>query len=332
MATGITGKTAIADSLPDTFIAEVRLQVQEGPVMRSLVRNYELPQGEGGQWEMTELSRATAVALSDTVDLAASTQITDSTLQITPTEYGAQVVLTDLARDQVTKRTDMVRNVGRILGNAMTIKEDIDLLTQLDSFSVALGAAGSTLSVGHIMAAGAAIRSGGQAAGAITAGTQEPAPGPYYGVFNSNMLHNVSKQLSLGSPMGFTAATSAAFLKMGGYSGGNALDQSTAAVAGALTVPADNRALRDAYVGRLGGVEVFADENLSKDASDDAKGGVFSKEAIIQVHFRGGPRMETERDASLRATEHNIVLVKGIGEWKDAWGREMLFDAASATS
>ncbi len=31
-------------------------------------------------------------------------------------------------------------------------------------------------------------------------------------------------------------------------------------------------------------------------------------------------------------TEMNIVEVYGTGEFKDAWGREMLFDAASATS
>ena len=83
---------------------------------------------------------------------------------------------------------------------------------------------------------------------------------------------------------------------------------------------------------RLGRATIYADNNLSKDSADDAKGGVFSKEAIVQVHFMGGPSMEEQRDASLRATEYNIVMVKGVGEWKDAWGREMLFDSVSPTS
>lgn len=326
---GPTTKTSVADSLPDTFIAEVRLKVQEGPVMRNLVNNVTLPMGEGGQWEMTELSRATAIALTDGVDLSTADEITDATLQITPTEFGAQVIVTDLARDQITKRTDLVRQVGRILGNAMVTKEDVDLLTQLDSFSTALGAAGVSLTLGHILAASAAIRAGGQAAGAITAGSQEPAPGPYYGVFSDNQLHTVVKEFVWGQTFGITAATDGAFVQMpiNTYE-----DGTTASVAGVNAQVSDNRALREAYVGKVGQAQIFADNNLGKDASDDAKGGVFSKEAIVQVHFRGGPKMEPDRDPSLRGTEYNIVMVKGVGEWKDAWGREMLFDAASPTS
>lgn len=325
---GPTTKTSVADSLPDTFIAEVRTKVQEGPVMRNLVNNVTLPMGEGGQWEMTELSRATAVALTDGVDMSSADEITDATLQITPTEFGAQVIITDLARDQITKRTDLVRQVGRILGNAMVTKEDVDLLTQLDSFSVALGAAGVSLTLGHILAASAAIRAGGQASGAITAGTQEPAPGPYFGVFSDNQLHTVVKEFVWGQNFGITAATDETFVSLPA----NTIDTGTAAVAGVNAQVTDNRALREAYVGKVGQAMVFADNNLGKDASDDAKGGVFSKEAIVQVHFRGGPKMEPHRDPSLRGTEYNIVMVKGVGEWKDAWGREMLFDGAAPTS
>lgn len=325
---GPTTKTSVADSLPDTFIAEVRLKVQEGPVMRPLVNNVTLPMGEGGQWEMTELSRATAVALSDGIDLSSADEITDSTLQITPTEFGAQVIVTDMARDQITKRTDLVRQVGRILGNSMVTKEDIDLLTLLDGFSTALGAAGVSLTLGHILAASAAVRSGGQASGAITAGTQEPAPGPFYGVFSDNQLHTVVKEFVWGQNFGVTAANDEQFVSLPI----NTYDTTTAAVAGINAQVTDNRALREAYVGKVGQAMVFADNNLGKDASDDAKGGVFSKEALVQVHFRGGPKMEPQRDASLRGTEYNIVMVKGTGEWKDAWGREMLFDAASPTS
>ena len=329
MAAGATDKTAVADSLPDTFIAEVRLQVQEGPVMRSLVNNVTLPMGEGGQWEMTELTRATAIALSDGIDLASAEQITDATLQITPTEFGAQVVVTDLARDQITKKTDLVRQVGRILGNSMVTKEDIDLLTQLDSFTTVLGAAGFSLTLGHILAGVTSVRGGGQAAGAITAGTQQPAPGPYAGVFSDNQLHTVVKQLSTGTILGYGASTDSDFVKLPSNVP-EAANQ--AAIAGSQTPVSDNRALREAFVGKIGQCNVIADNNLGKDASDDAKGGVFSKEAIVQVHFRGGPKMEPERDASNRATEYNIVMVKGVGQFKNEWGREMDFDGASPTS
>jgi hypothetical protein len=305
-----TTKTSVANSLPDTFIAEVRLKTQEGPVMRALVNNVTLPTGEGGQWEMTELTRATAVALADGFDMVGTDTITDTTLQITPTEFGAQLTITDLAKNQITKRTDLIRQAGRILGNSMTTKEDIDLLTMLDGFSVALGSAGTALTPGHIMAAAAAVRGGGQVAGAIVAGTPEPAPDPMYAVFNDAQLHSVTKFLVGGATGGTLAATSIA----------------------APSAGAGEAALAEARVGRIGRTTVYCDNNLSKDSADDAKGGVFSKEAIVQVHFMGGPSMEEQRDASLRGTEYNIVMVKGTGEYKDQWGREMLFDAAAPTS
>lgn len=329
MVAGVTGTTAVADSLPDTFIAEVRLKTQEGPVMRATVNNVTLPMGEGGQWEMTELTRATTIALSDGIDLATAEQITDRTLQITPTEFGAQVFVTDLARDQITKRTDLVRQVGRILGNSMVTKEDVDLLTQIDSFGITQGGAGISLTIGHIMAGITSVKSGGQASGAIVAGTQEPGPGPWYSVWSSNQLHSVLKQMTLGTTLGYTAATDADFTKIPSNIADGA---GVAAVAGSQTPVTDNAALRQAVVGRIAGATVLVDDNLGKDATDDAKGGSYSKEAMIQVHFRGGPKMEPERDASKRGTEYNIVMVKGVGEWKDSWGIEGTFDSGSPTT
>ena len=310
MAEGPTTKDTVDSSIPTEFIAEVRLKDQEGQTMRPLVHNVNLPEHKGGTWEMTELSRVTAVALGEALE-GPSTELTDTNLEITPTEYGATVELSDLTSDQFTSSADLPRLVGRILGNAMITKEDIDLLTQIDSFSVQIGGAGTSLVLGHIIAAGAAIRSGGQAAGAITAGTQEPAMGKISGVFNDNQLHTVVKNLAVGRQI---------------------ITTSGASQEGPQPGEAANAALREAFVGRIGRVDVYADQNLSKDASDDAKGGVFEETAIVQVHFRGGPRFEPDRKPRARLTEYNVVQVKGVGEWKDARGREVLCDAASPSS
>lgn len=311
MAAGITGITAVDNSLPTEFIAEVKLADRYKPVMRPLVRNEDLPEHEGSTWQLNELTRSTIVALSDGEDLATAEQITDSTLQIVPTRYGGQIVHTKEARAKFTRRGDLARLVGEILREDMLRKEDVDLLTQLDSFSTALGSAGTALTVGHIMAAGAAIRGGGQAAGAITAGTQNSPSGEINGVFTSAQLHSVVKNLSLGRQI---------------------LTTSGASQEGPQPGDAANRALREAYVDRIGGVNVFVDDNLGKDASDDAKGGVWAKPAIIQVHFMGGVRITEDEDKSRETHEINVFMNKGIGEYKDAWGREMLFDAAAPSS
>jgi len=280
---------------------------QEGAVMRNLVQNVVLPSGEGGVYEETELTRAIAYALTEGVDMAQAQEITDSEMTITPGEVGAQIVNTDLATKQITRRANLPALLGSILGNAIITKEDVDLLTLLDGFDTDLGTAGRSLTSGYIMAAGSSIRSGGQATAAIVAGTPEPGPDPIQGVFNDNMLHTLMKELSLG----LASATTG------------------------VQIPGTDfsvEVLKNAFVRRIGGVNVYVDNNMGKDASDDGIGGVFSKQTLRFVRFDGGPTMEPERDASGRWTELNIVEVYGTGEWKDAWGRQMTFDAASATS
>jgi hypothetical protein len=301
-----TTRTSLADSVPTEFIAEVKLTNQEGSIMRNLVESVTLPEGEGPIYEETELTRAIAYALTEGVDMTQAQEITDGHMEITPAEIGAQIVRTDLAERQIVRRANLPRLLGQILGNAIITKEDVDLLSLLDGFGVALGAAGTSLTSGYIMAAAAAIRAGGQAAAAIVAGTQTPAPDPIQAVFNDNQMHTVNKELSIG-----IAAPTGVQIPGTEYS----VD-----------------VLKNAAVRRIGGANVYIDNNLGKDASDDAKGGVFSKQALRFVRFGGGPKMEPERDASGRWTEMNIVEVYGTGEWKDAWGREMLFDAASPTS
>lgn len=301
-----TTRTSVGDSVPTEFIAEVRLKSQEGGVMRNAVFHDELPPGEGNVYTTTELVRVAASALTEGTDLSSNTELTDTEVNITPAEIGAMVFLTDLARDQITKRANLFRLAGQILGNSIITKEDVDLLTLLDGFSVALGSAGTALTAGHVLAAAAAVRAGGQAAGAITAGTPEPGPDPIYGVFNDNMFHNVIKNL-----------------------GG--LSLTTSGVLGPRSALGD-QVLQRAAIGTLGGATILMDNNIGKDSSDDAKGGVFSMMALQHVSFMGGPRIEPERNASLRGTELVVTYIKGEGEWKDNWGREMLFDAAAPTS
>jgi hypothetical protein len=274
--------------------------------MRNLIFSDDLPEGEGQIYELTELARVTAYALTEGVDMAQAQQITDAHLEVTPAEYGAQVFISDLAKNQISRRTNLMRMAGQILGNAFITKEDVDLISLMDGFSVALGGAATALVPGYIMAAGAAIKGGGQAAAAITAGTQEPGPDPIQGVFTSAQMHAVRKAIALG-----TMTTSGVV-------------QPRSDLADAV--------LKGASVGKIGDVNVYLDDNIGKDASDDAKGGVFSKQALVHIGFAGGPKMEPERDASMRGTELNIVGIYGTGEWKDAWGREMLFDAAAPTS
>src|SRR3990172_3939425 len=101
MAAGVTKKSSVGDSVPTEFIADVLLKTQQGAVMRNLVDVHTLPEGEGGVYELTELTRAIAYALTEGVDMTQAQEITDSSVEVTPGEVGAQVVRTDLAERQI---------------------------------------------------------------------------------------------------------------------------------------------------------------------------------------------------------------------------------------
>ena len=88
-----------------------------------------------------------------------------------------------------------------------------------------------------------------------------------------------------------------------------------------------NEAMVNGYVGTLAGIDVYESSLISIDGSDDAKAGVFSREALALAMKRDF-QIERQRDASLRGWELNATAIYGVGELEDTYGVEMLFDAA----
>lgn len=90
---------------------------------------------------------------------------------------------------------------------------------------------------------------------------------------------------------------------------------------------AQNTAMVNAYVGTIAGIDVYESANITIDGNDDAKGAVFSREALA-IAMKRDFQIEAQRDASLRAFELNATAIYGVGELDDSYGVEMLFDAA----
>ena len=101
-------------------------------------------------------------------------------------------------------------------------------------------------------------------------------------------------------------------------------------VAGTYPVPQGPSAsvLQNLLGGRFLGCTFYEDSNITVDSDDDAKGGDFSKLAI-KLCVVVEPKLEIERDASLRADEFNLVMEYGYGEWSDSMGVEIYTDAAT---
>lgn len=268
-------------------------------MVKGSIRNEKLPDNQGPYVNIPKYGTVTTYALTQGIDMAQAQEITDTLMSIQPTEFGAQVVLTDILL--MTVKDEFFRVAGRVLGDSFDRQQDQTLCDDLDNFSNSLGSAGTAMNVGHVMAAHAGIKYGTPAAGAGRGG--EPGPDPISGIFTPAQVHSLKKTLVGG--VGAAGATQ--------------------------VVPAlDRAAFSEQFP--MGGTMIKSDVNIQKDASDDAKGGVLSEQAMILVTLGAEANAEKQRDASLRGWEINFVGRWGRGEYNDAWGAEMLFDSATPTS
>jgi hypothetical protein len=89
-----------------------------------------------------------------------------------------------------------------------------------------------------------------------------------------------------------------------------------------------NEAMRNYAVGNWVGMSWFTSANISVDTSDDAVGAVFHREALA-LDTRRAPRLEAERDASLRATELNMTAGYAHGVRRSTYGRYITSDATT---
>ena len=89
-----------------------------------------------------------------------------------------------------------------------------------------------------------------------------------------------------------------------------------------------NEALRSGYVGSLAGIKIFETSNMSDTGTaGDYKGAVFHKDALALAMMQD-IKIETQRDASLRADEIVATAVYGVGELHDSYGVELHFDSS----
>ena len=87
-----------------------------------------------------------------------------------------------------------------------------------------------------------------------------------------------------------------------------------------------NEAMRTGFVATIAGIDIFQSANIPVDNNGDAKGAVFTTDALACAMKRDF-NLEPERDASNRGFELNATAIYGVGELDDSYGVEMLYDA-----
>jgi N4-gp56 family major capsid protein len=290
MAGEIKSTTSTLDDLIAPIVAEAQFVAAEKSIMRGLVKNFTVPANTGKVLQVPIYPKQTALALTEANDLTPSA-ISTSKKDITMAEVGLMTNVSDLSLNH--SPSNVIADVGRLFGEAIATKIDNDLMALFGGFSTTVGSATTTATAALVFEAVARLRSAG-------------VPG-------SDLAMVLHPLVAFDLKSALTTAGTTAF-------------------AGTGNSDVANEALRMGYVGLLAGVPVYETSNMP-DASGnfpgttgDYKGAVFHRDAIA-LAMSSDIRIETQRDASARATELVGVATYGVSEIHDSYGVEMEFDS-----
>ncbi len=279
MASETTSSTL--SELYTEIVAEALFVASEKSLMRGLVKNYQIV-GQGLSVEVPIYAVVSAAGVNEATDLS-NTAINPSSVTITASEIGIMTTLTDLGRNASSRNVGA--DIGKLFGEAIAKKIDVDLIALFDGFSKIVGGADVAFSAAKLFEATAELR-------------------------------------NLGVPTQDLACVVHPFI---------AYD-----LKGALTNtfanpnPSDvaNEAMNTGFVGRVAGVPVYESSNISNTGTTgDYKGALFHRDAMGLAMMQD-LKIETQRDASLRADEIVATAVYGVSELHDTYGVELMMDSS----
>jgi len=217
-----------------------------------------------------------------------NTAINPTSVSITASEVGIMTTLTDLARNSAPR--NVAGDIGKLFGEAIAKKIDTDLTAKFNGFSQEIGDGTTALSPANIFNAVAILRKNA--------------------VPSTDMSAVVHPLNAYDLKAGLTNT----------FANSNANDLA-------------NEALRSGYVGSLAGVKIFETSNMADTSGNnpgttgDYKGAVFHRDALALAMMQD-IKIETQRDASLRADEIVATSVYGTGEIHDTYGVEINVDSS----
>lgn len=155
MSTSTT--TTLNDLLP-SIVAEALFVANERSIMRGLVRNYSLGQGQGKTITVPVYPKSTAAGLTEGTALTA-TAISTSGATLTVGEVGLMTAVSDMA--MVASASNVVSDIGRLFGEAIARKIDLDLTALFTSFDAGVGDNTTAITAAKIFEAVAKLRAEG---------------------------------------------------------------------------------------------------------------------------------------------------------------------------
>jgi len=287
-----TATTGELDHAQGIIIEKARYTMEHSMPVINLVEHFRLTKGNK-QVTVPKVAQMTAVGLTDGVDLVDTEDINMTTTDLTASEIGLKVILTDKLVRQLNE--DVFGIVGRQMGDAVARKKDTDAIALFSALNggTALGADNAYLKMAN-------------AQGCAAWAKANKLPQPIYFVHHPYCIGYLAG----------TAATSFATYPMPrGLSEDLLKDFYRGIVLNGVGF------FEDGNIEKIGGGVTY----------DSAYGAVFSKSAIAYLESVAF-NTERERDASLRGTEVIVTADYGLFELDDDYGAPCQYEIGALST
>lgn len=277
--------TTLNDLLP-SIVQEAMFVASERSIMRGLVKNYSLAQGQGKTVTVPIYPKQTAAVLTEGNEIS-NTEVSTDGATLTVQTVALRTLVTDLA--VASSASNVVADLGRLFGEAIARKIDLDLSALFTSLSAGFGTNAGAITPSDIFKAVAKLKANGV-----------PTDGMVC-VLHPEIAYDLKAALTTTGNVAFTA--------------------------GAFGDVA-NEAMRMGYVGQLAGIPVFETSNIANTGTaGDYNGAVFHMDAF-GLAMIGDISLETQRRASYLGTDVVGYCHYGSGILYNDYGRYLAFDSS----
>jgi hypothetical protein len=282
---GASTTTTLAEAIP-TIVASALLELDEGDVIGPLVTNIDFA-GPGVLHQTPFINRLTAETDDSLAyqTLEASTSDETSPSAATVGVHGAYVSLKDIAA--LATVDDMAAVAGQLIGQCLTVRKDLDLVTLFASFTTNQGAALTNMVPADLYDCYGSLRT-------------YHATGAYNLVLHPQQIWSTVGLISF-------------------------FDNSSDAISGSAAPGSVSEDFtRNGWAGKVLGFDLYSDANIVL-TSYNGSGAAFTKDAIKLVSKRG-LMIEIERDSVEVADKIVGNGIWGEAILRNLHGNEMQFD------
>ena len=144
-----TATTGSLENAQKIIIATSRYTEEHNAPAMNLIEQFNLPNGSK-QVTVPKVGQMSMSDLTDGVDIIDEEDIGMTTVDLTASEVGAKIIITDKLSRQSAENVFSI--IGRQLGDGMARKKDVDVTSLYSGFSTDLGASGRTMKIANVAA------------------------------------------------------------------------------------------------------------------------------------------------------------------------------------